>query len=184
MNKKSKVIIAAVIVLLLALAVAYASFSGVLSISGKANASGNFEVIFTSGMVSTSDHGVATVDATDATKMRVGIKLSYPGDGCYVTATVKNNGSIPAKLVGFNLYNKGTTEAFANDDIEVLIPDMDTTGTEILQAGESCQITFTVKWKKNSTKDAASAEFDIELDYEQSTEEFTGTASHGTHTKD
>lgn len=180
MKNKSKVLIVALIVVLLALAIAYASFSGVLNISGKANASGNFEVIFTNGVVSTSEHGTAVVDATDATKMTADIKLAYPGDGCYVTATIKNNGSVPAKLVGFNIYNKGTTTTFSNDDIEVLVPDIDTTGNEVLQAGESCTITFTVKWKKDSTKESATAEFDIELDYEQSTEEFTGSASYGT----
>lgn len=179
MKNKSRVLIVALIVVLLALAIAYASFSGVLNISGKANASGNFEVVFTNGVVSTSEHGTAVVTATDATKMTTDIKLSYPGDGCYVTATIKNNGTVPAKLVGFNIYNKGTTTVFSNDDIEVLIPDIDTTGNEVLQAGESCTITFTVKWKKESTKESATAEFDIELDYEQSTDEFTGSASYG-----
>ncbi|MBP3503182.1 MAG: CARDB domain-containing protein [Clostridia bacterium] len=179
MKNKSRVLIVALIVVLLALAIAYASFSGVLNISGKANASGNFEVVFTNGVVSTSEHGTAVVTATDATKMTADIKLSYPGDGCYVTATIKNNGTVPAKLVGFNIYNKGTTTVFSNDDIEVLIPDIDTTGNEVLQAGESCTITFTVKWKKESTKESATAEFDIELDYEQSTDEFTGSASYG-----
>ena len=135
MKNKSRVLIVALIVVLLALAIAYASFSGVLNISGKANASGNFEVVFTNGVVSTSEHGTAVVTATDATKMTADIKLSYPGDGCYVTATIKNNGTVPAKLVGFNIYNKGTTTVFSNDDIEVLIPDIDTTGNEVLQAG-------------------------------------------------
>ncbi len=184
MKNKSKVLVVALIVLLLALAIAYASFSGVLKISGKADASGNFEVIFTNGVVSSSEHGTATVQGTDPTKMTANIKLSYPGDGCYVTATIKNNGNVPAKLTGFNLYNKGTTTAFSNEDIEILVPNMDTTGNEILDAGESCTITFTVKWKKDSKATSASAEFDIELDYEQSTEEFTGTASHNSvHTK-
>ena len=184
MKNKSKVLVVALIVLLLALAIAYASFSGVLKISGKADASGKFEVIFTNGVVSSSEHGTATVTKTDATKMTADIKLSYPGDGCYVTATIKNNGTVPAKLTGFNLYNKGTTTAFSNNDIEVLVPDMDTTGNEVLEPGESCTITFTVKWKKDSTAKSASAEFDIELDYEQATEEFKGSVSHNSvHTK-
>lgn len=55
MKNKSKVLVVALIVLLLALAIAYASFSGVLKISGKADASGKFEVIFTNGVVSSSD---------------------------------------------------------------------------------------------------------------------------------
>ena len=109
--------------------------------------------------------------------MTANIKLSYPGDGCYVTATVKNNGTVPAKLTGFHLYNKGSTTAFSNNDIEVLVPDLNTSGNDVLQPGESTTITFTVKWKKDSKATSATAEFDIELDYEQSTTEFTGSAS-------
>lgn len=177
MKNGTKVLIVALVVMMLALAMAYASFNGVLKISGKADASGKFEVIFTNGGVSTADHGTAKIDATDGTKMTANIKLGYPGDGCYVTATVKNNGTVPAKLTGFNLYNKGTTTSFSNNDIEVLIPNLDTLGSQVLESGESTTITFTVKWKKDSTAKSATAEFDIELDYEQSTEDFTGTPS-------
>ena len=177
MKNKSKVLVVALIVAVLALAIAYASFNGVLKVSGKADASGNFEVIFTNGVVSSSDHGTAIVQSADNTKMTANIKLSYPGDGCYVTATVKNNGTVPAKLTGFHLYNKGSTTAFSNNDIEVLVPDLNTSGNVELQPGESTTITFTVKWKKDSKATSATAEFDIELDYEQSTTEFTGSAS-------
>ncbi len=177
MKNKSKVLVVALIVAVLALAIAYASFNGVLKVSGKADASGNFEVIFTNGVVSSSDHGTAIVQSADNTKMTANIKLSYPGDGCYVTATVKNNGTVPAKLTGFHLYNKGSTTAFSNNDIEVLVPDLNTSGNDVLQPGESTTITFTVKWKKDSKATSATAEFDIELDYEQSTTEFTGSAS-------
>ena len=162
MKSGTKVLIVALIVMMLALAIAYASFNGVLKVSGKADASGKFEVVFTNGLVSTADHGTAKIDATDGTKM---------------TATVKNNGTVPAKLTGFNLYNKGTTTSFSNNDIEVLIPNLDTSGSKVLESGESTTISFTVKWKKDSTAKSATAEFDIELDYEQATEEITGTAS-------
>ena len=177
MKNKSKVLVVALIVAVLALAIAYASFNGVLKVSGKADASGNFEVIFTNGVVSSSDHGTAIVQSADNTKMTANIKLSYPGDGCYVTATVKNNGTVPAKLTGFHLYNKGSTTAFSNNDIEVLVHDLNTSGNDVLQQGEYTTITFTVKWKKDSKATSATAEFDIELDYEQSTTEFTGSAS-------
>ena len=172
MKNKSKLIGIALVVVLLALAVGYAAYSGVLNVQGTASANGKFEVVFTNGVVSTSNHGTATVNQADNTKMTADIKLAYPGDGCYVTATVKNNGDVPAKLVGFNLYNRGTTTAFSNDDIEVLIPDLDTTGNEVLKSGESTTITFTVKWKKESTAQSATAEFDIQLDYEQATTDF------------
>lgn len=172
MKNSSKIIGIALVVVLLALAVGYASFSGVLKVSGTADASGKFEVVFTNGVVSTSNHGTATVNQADNTKMTANIKLGYPGDGCFVTATVTNNGTVPAELVGFNVYNKGTATTFSNNDIEVLIPDMNTIGNKVLQAGESTTITFTVKWKQDSTATSATAEFDIELNYEQATVNF------------
>ena len=58
-----------------------------------------------------------------------------------------------------------------------MIPNLDTSGSRVLESGESTTISFTVKWKKESTAKSATAEFDIELDYEQATEEFTGTAT-------
>lgn len=173
-SKASKIAVVAVLVALIAAAVAYASFSGVLNISGKATASGKFEVVFTNGVVNTSSHGTATVNNSDATKMNVDVKLGYPGDGCYVTATIKNNGSVAADLKGFNLYNSGSRTTFSNEDIEVLIPALNTMQTTKIEPGESTTITFTVKWKKESTKQSAEANFDIELDYEQATEDFNG----------
>ena len=170
MKNRTKLLIVALIVLLLALAVGYASFSGILKVEGKADASGHFEVVFRQGSVTTPDHGSALVNTEDSTKMSVSVKLSYPGDGCTVTATIKNNGTVPAKLTGFHLYNKGTTTAFSNSDIEILIPD--SLNEEVLDVGQSTTKSFNVKWKKDSTVEKATAEFDIELDYEQSTQDF------------
>lgn len=172
MKNKTKLIGIALIIVLVAIGVGYASFSGMLRISGTASANGNFEVVFTNGVVSTSNHGSAVVNQADNTKMTTNIKLSYPGDGCYVTATIKNNGDIPAKLVGFNVYNSGTTNVFSNDDIDVIMPNLNTTGNEVIKAGETTTIVFTVKWKKESTAQSATAEFDIQLNYEQATTDF------------
>ena len=170
MKNKTKILIVALIVLLLALAVGYAAYSQRLTVEGKADASGKFAVAFTNGTVNTPDHGSVTVNTEDNTKMSVNVRLSYPGDGCTVTAYIKNNGSVPAKLTGFHLYNKGATTAFSNKDIEVLIQDSNS--DEVLEVGESTTKSFNVKWKKDSTVEKASAEFDIALDYEQATTDF------------
>ena len=83
MKSGTKVLIVALIVMMLALAIAYASFSGVLKVSGKADASGKFEVVFTNGLVSTADHGTAKIDATDGTKMTANIRISWRWLLCY-----------------------------------------------------------------------------------------------------
>ncbi len=172
MKNKSKVIVVALIVLLLALAIGYAAFNQVLNISGSADAEGKFSVVFTNGTVTSPDHGDAKVSTDDPTKLNVSVKLTYPGDGCTVTAYIKNGGTVPAKLDGFKLYNKGTTTSFSNSEIEVLIPD--NVSQEVLQPDESTSFSFTVKWKTSSIVEKANADFDIELLYSQSTTEFNG----------
>ncbi len=172
-SKKTKIAVIVLLIVLIAAAIAYASFNGVLNIQGKATAGGNFEVIFTNGTVSTSEHGTAVVNATDNTKMTVNVELKYPGDGCYVTATIKNNGSVPAELKSFNLYNAGTKTAFSNEDIDVIVPSLSSLADPVLQPNATTTVTFTVKWKTASTKQSAEANFDIELDYEQATTEVT-----------
>lgn len=170
MKNKTKILIVALIVLLLALAIGYAAYSQRLTVEGRADASGNFEVAFTGGSIHTPDHGSVSINPNDSSKMSVSVKLSYPGDGCTVTAYIKNNGNVPAKLTGFHLYNKGATTAFSNSDIEVLVQD--SSANEVLAVGESTTKSFNVKWKKDSTVEKASAEFDIALDFEQATADF------------
>ena len=46
-SKKTKIAVIVLLIVLIAAAIAYASFNGVLNIQGKATAGGNFEVIFT-----------------------------------------------------------------------------------------------------------------------------------------
>ena len=145
MKNKTKILIVALIVALLALAVGYAAFSQRLTVTGKADASGKFEVVFTGGSIHTPDHGSVSVNQEDNTKMTVSVKLSYPGDGCTVTANIQNKGTVPAKLTGFHLYNKGATTAFSNKDIEVLIQD--SAADEVLDVGDSVTKSFNVKWK-------------------------------------
>ena len=175
MKNKTKILIVALVVLLLALAIAYAAFSGSLKVAGTADAEGHFKVVFSKdGTVTTPDHGTAKVNADDPTKMTVSVKLTYPGDGCTVTTPIKNEGTVPAKLTGVKIYKKGTTVAFDNSSsqIEVLVPDVGS--DESLAVGESTTRSFTVKWKADSTVETATAEFDIVLEYEQDTSEFAG----------
>lgn len=181
--KKSKrnYIVIALIVILLTLAVVYAAFSDALTITGTATGSGTFDVEFVSGTVSNSK-GTATV-SEDKNTLTVNVNLGFPGDGAEVTAVIKNNSSVAAKLTSFDLVNQGTPTVFSNADIEVDFPS-DFTGTlsESIPAGGTCTVKFTVKWKGDSTATSASAAFDAIFEYEQDTTPFEGTPSHGTHT--
>ena len=46
------------------------------------------------------------------------------------------------------------------------------------EAGKTCSITFSVKWDENSTIATKDLTFSAELEYEQSTDAFTGTPAH------
>lgn len=179
--KKSKknYILIALIVVLLALAIGYAAFTANLAIDGTANASGTWDVKFVESTVDTSAHGSATVAEGDT--LNVNVNLGFPGDGCTVTANIKNGGTVPAKLTKFELTDDQGKE-YANDDIEVIIPSIEDDGTEIIAAGETCPVTFGVKWKTTSTAQTATAKFKISFTYEQATDEVTVTPNHGEHT--
>lgn len=183
--KKSKrnYLIIALIVLLLCLAVGYAAFSDTLTISGTANAKGTFDMQIASATIDTATaKGINTTTSSatiseDKNSVNVNIKdLAYPGAGTNVTVIVKNNGTVPAKLTGL------TFEGVDDPDIQVAFPTSLATG-EVVQAGATCQITFSVKWKLDSTLELTdstekSISFSAKLDYTQDTTAFEGTASH------
>lgn len=181
--KKSKrnYLLVVLVVLLLALAVGYAAFSANLTINGTATASGTWDVRFVDSTVDTATHGTATVAKTTAEgdTLNVDVTLSFPGDACTVTANIKNNGTIPAKLTGFTLKDDlGNT--YSNTDIDVIVPTIATDGSEVIEAGETCPVTFAIKWKTTSTATNVTAKFKINFTYEQPSE-VTVQEQHGSH---
>lgn len=178
-TKRNYVVIALVIILL-TLAIGYAAFSDTLTISGTANAKGTFDMSFESASIDLDTakgidktNSSAKVNASDSNKLDVVIKdLAYPGAGASVTAVIKNNGTVDAKLTGLNFTGNNDT------DIEISYPT-DLVEGEIVPAKGTCTVTFTVKWKTNSTLTTEkSLDFSAVLEYEQSTIEFTGTPAH------
>lgn len=184
--KKSKknYILIALVVLLLALAIGYAAFSANLNINGTANASGQWDVKFVSATVNTEEHGTAKITTTDkeSDTINVEVDLAYPGDACTVTANIKNGGNVPAKLTKFELTDD-TGAKYENPDIDVIIPTIATDGSEVIAAGETCPVTFGIKWNTDSEETEATAKFKISFTYEQDTTEVDVQADHGAHTK-
>ena len=176
-TKRNSVLII-LVVLLLALAVGYAAFQQVLTISGTATAAGEWEVKFIAPTtVTEAGHGTAKITADDTIK--VDVDLGFPGDACTVTAHITNAGTIPAKLSKFELLNAAGTAAFADDDIVISTPNVN--GDEIA-AGETCEYTFAIAWDENSKADEKEVGFQIKLTYEQNTTPVKATPSHGAHT--
>lgn len=177
-NKRGYLVIA-LIVILLALAVGYAAFTTSLTINGTAATNGTWDVKFTTATMSDATHGTAVVSG-DGLTITVSSTLAFPGDGFTCTANIKNNGNIPAKLTAFALTDD-QGETFSNTDIEVKVPTIATDGTEVIAAGATCPVTFSVQWKDTSTATSATAKFKISFTYAQDTTAATVAPSHGTH---
>jgi hypothetical protein len=89
--------------------------------------------------------------------------LSYPGAGIEYEAIIKNNGLLPAKLIGINTY--GINE---DDDIIVRLNDIDKVKDEVLNPGDEYKINIIVMWDSSSTNsNEIIKDFSIELGYEQ-----------------
>ena len=187
MKKSKKNYVAIVlVVLLVAMAVGYAAFSGSISISGTANASGKWDVKFTNAditdsIVTGTTENTATVQG-EGESIDVSVNLATPGDGATITATIANKGSYDAKLTGFSVVGDGFTETSTGSGvwkkgaILVKVPTMTTDGSDVIKAGESKTFKFSVEWDEDVTDlgvEKQTTAFTITFDYEQAN--VTGT---------
>ncbi len=112
MNKKKKVIIGVLAVILVA-AVGYAIFSDTLTIKGTATAQGNFDLTYTCVKEDSSSTGTGECSVKDNTVTTTST-LSKPSDQVIYTVTVTNDGTIPAVLKTVdspNNYNRSVEQA-------------------------------------------------------------------------
>ena len=188
-ESKKKYLIGLLVVLLLALAVGYAAFTDVLTISGTANASGSFDVEFTSASVPIKvgvdeTNTTATISNDKNTLTVVCKDLAYPGAGAQFQAVITNKGTVPATITSVTPTNiTGNGNAIVISGLDAI-----TANHPVLQPNGTCTVTFTVQWDPNvttldTTKDGeggsvANCSFGLVINYEQSTTAFTGNTSH------
>ena len=180
MKKSKKNYVAIVlVVLLVAMAVGYAAFSGSISVSGTANASGKWDVKFTQADITQSIvTGTTTNTATvqgEGESIDVSVNLATPGDGATITAKIANKGDYDAKLTGFTVTGDGFEDQGAgvwkNGAILVKVPEVETDGSDVISATSGTKtFTFTVEWDSTVTElegDTETANFTITFNYEQ-----------------
>jgi hypothetical protein len=183
-SKKRKYVLILLIVLLLGLAVGYAAFSDTLKITGTATADGSFNMEFVTASCDITDGVGFDLDASevvvsaDKKTMTVSIvDLAYPGAGAEVSVVIKNNSLIPAKI-------KSVTPTGIEGNGVILIDGLEqiTTSHPRINPLQTCEFTFTVQWDPNATDEIPtgkeSCTFELDIEYEQDTESFTGTPSH------
>ena len=105
MSRNLKLItIGGLILIVVALSVAYAALGQTLNVTGTAQVTGNtWDVKLQAGSCTktgSATAGTVTVSGTTATVS--GVKLALPGDSVTCTATVVNNGTVAAKLSSFS----------------------------------------------------------------------------------
>lgn len=181
-KNKTLIIIALLVTMIIALGIGYAAFSDTLTISGTANASGKFDLQFSTATVESAvgvdEENTTAVISDDKDKLTVHVAdLAYPGAGVKFHAVIKNVGNVPAKVESVV-----PTNITGNDSV-IVIKGLDaiTTNHPTIEPNGTCSIDFTVEWDKDSDTIAAAGEtcdFQLVVNYTQDTAQFSGSTSH------
>ncbi len=165
--KKQNIAIIGVIAFVLAISVGYALFSQTLTINGTATAKGSFDVQFATATIQKevgSTGATATISEDKATLTVNVPKLEYPGAYVEIPVTVKNVGTIPAKLIEI-------TETGLTTDASVKVSYTGLTELKDQQVDQNGTQSFTIKvmWDAASNKNSENVVFNIKLNYQQIT---------------
>ena len=165
--KKQNIAIIGVIAFVLAISVGYALFSQTLTINGTATAKGSFDVQFATATIQKevgSTGATATISEDKATLTVNVPKLEYPGAYVEIPVTVKNVGTIPAKLIEI-------TETGLTTDASVKVSYTGLTELKDQQVDQNGTQSFTIKvmWDAASNKNSENVVFNIRLNYQQIT---------------
>ena len=179
---KKNLIISILIILLLALSIGYAAFSDILTISGTANAKGTFDLEFQNAEivknVGADADKTTVVISEDKNTLTVNVAdLSYPGSGVEFSVDIVNVGTIPAEVQAVT-----PTNITGSDKIKITGLDVIKTDHPKIEAGDKCNIHFTVEWPADAGEildNESSISFGLQVEYTQSTGEiFEGNSSH------
>lgn len=178
-SQKKNYVVVALLVVLLFLAIGYAAFSEVLTVSGTATGTGTWNVHFgDTATLNPSGYGTPVVDVENNTITVDDLKLGYPGDGCTLAFSIVNEGNLPAKLTSLEILNSDGT-AFSSEDITITAPSIE---GETLAANQSCPVTIAIAWDADSEATNVTASFKVQFTYDQDASAVTVNAVHGTHT--
>ena len=162
-KKDRKYYIVALLITILAISVGYSLFSEILNISGSANATGTFDLEFTTATVSSSSKAgtpTATISGDKNTLTLVADNLQEPGATVTYGVTITNVGSITSSLKGVTITGNDDT------DIVVSITPAFQTATTIAAAG-TYDFDITVTWASGSVTSGKTVNYTVALEYEQ-----------------
>lgn len=141
----------------------YALLTTTLNITGTATGTGDFKIQFDTATVTDSEKATLTLD-NDKTTMTIDTNLSFPGDTVTINFTMKNTGSLTAKVDNIVIDNPDS------NDFTVVINGLDSIEGTNLTVGAEITSSITITWKTESTNPTPTeAPFSITIDYSQAT---------------
>lgn len=159
-KKKSRILIFSIVSFLLIITVGYALFSETLNIGGTASTNGEFnvEILATEITEVGSTNASANISNDKNTLTLSAPNLQYPGAKVEYKITIKNTGSLAAKLKTINKSEDGNTIKMTYDNIAE---------NDIIDVGNTKTFNVTITWDEDSTKES-SLNYSIGLIFEQS----------------
>lgn len=186
-NKKNRAIIV-LVVLLIALAIGYATFQTVLTVSGTATGTFTWNVHFTDATklyevkegakdteITTASRGSVTLGTAttngqaQAQTATVTVDLKYPGDAVLLETVIKNDSTQDAKLTGFEVTGDTNGLIITQPNSATITPDSD----KLTAKTGLCTAQFLIKWDPTAAKigESGTQTFTIKFTYSQDTTE-------------
>lgn len=167
-SKQNKVIVAT-LMFLLTLMIGYSIFGESINLLGTAKAEGNLNLIFEKvdfdnirDMPNYDDAKVKTEISSEGHLLTISnVNLEFPTAYVIIPVTIKNTGTINAKLTDI-------VPNLPNSELEFSYTNM--AKGEILNAGNSKVVYLKLMWKKESITTPGTVDFTVDLVYEQTSD--------------
>lgn len=162
--KKQNLFIVLAVLCIITLAIGYSIFRTNVEVNGRMNSSDNLDVIFTKigNIVQEGSKNASASISTDSKRVTINVpNLLYKGAYVIIPITLKNVGSIPARLESIREYGNGY-----NSPVKVSYSGIGITD-KVLNPGDIQHFKVKVYWARNSVEEFNKYEFVIKFNYVQ-----------------
>lgn len=162
--KKQSMFIVVIAIVAITLAVGYSVFKTNVEVVGKSAVVQDLDVIFSSvgSIEQNKSEGASAVISDDKKTVKVNVpRLLGKGAFAIIPITIKNNGTIPAKLYSINEYGFNAGGAIKVEYNGIGVTDV------ALNPGDTTTFTIMVTWENDLEGNVEELEFAINFNYVQ-----------------